>query len=573
MKMSPHLSRALFSGLVLLLPLAVYAASYVRVVRLSLVKGDVRVERPSAQEPQAGVVNLPLVHGAAVETGNGAAEVEFETGAYARLAGQTRLDFTELVLLDNGGRVTTLTLEDGTATFSARRHDDDTFLVVTPYFQVSVPNRAKFRVDLTETGARVRVFSGKVRLEGVGEPVSLGQGRMYEWLEKEQTFALVRNTARDAWDEWNDDRDETLAANTPDVVPARLRYGASDLARYGRWRSLSGFGWVWQPSVGPGWGPFSHGRWLWYPPFGWTWISFDPWGWLPSHFGSWWHDPFYGWIWLPDFFDFWSPGRCVWLRQPGWIGWAPIPARVAPGPVEASPGLEPPPGTVIVSEDGFTRGEPTRRASELEIVNTGRWEMLDAPPAEITAVFQRPGSPGAGHVPLRGIQGTEADRNLPAAGTRLTPAGEELMPQAQTGTSEQPRKARVGASQPEIPVATQTGKTQGGRERGHRPFVPLGAARVDDAEWTATQGAETPTVRTVPLRRGEPLFRQPNRAPSAPTRSAPASPRPSPQAAPRPAPAPSQPAARPPAPRPAPAPAPRSAPQPPPRPAPPPRAQ
>ncbi len=117
----------LLATLLLSLPLGLAADSYVRIVRLSFVEGDVQVALPGRAQPTRGLLHLPLEHGAAVETPDGVAVVEFEDEALARLAPHTRLHLEELLLLDNGERVTQLFLERGTGTFNVRLRRGDSF--------------------------------------------------------------------------------------------------------------------------------------------------------------------------------------------------------------------------------------------------------------------------------------------------------------------------------------------------------------------------------------------------------------------------------------------------------------
>src|SRR3989454_3820617 len=95
-----------------------YDYSHARVVRLSLVEGDVQVSRPRAQDSddqgngetwEQALLNLPIRQGYTLATGNGRAEIEFESGATARLAENSVLQLTELAL-SNGGRITPMTL-------------------------------------------------------------------------------------------------------------------------------------------------------------------------------------------------------------------------------------------------------------------------------------------------------------------------------------------------------------------------------------------------------------------------------------------------------------------------------
>src|ERR1700694_2623386 len=77
--------------------------SHVRVVRLSLVEGDVQVstaDQPGLQKPgwQKALIILPVREGMTVATGQGRAEVEFEDATTARIADNSVLQFAELAL-------------------------------------------------------------------------------------------------------------------------------------------------------------------------------------------------------------------------------------------------------------------------------------------------------------------------------------------------------------------------------------------------------------------------------------------------------------------------------------------
>lgn len=96
-----------------------------------------------------------------------------------------------------------------------------------------------------------------------------------------------------------------------------------ELSPYGRWLSVSEFGWVWTPYGVPyGWRPYTDGYWVWTD-YGWTWMSVWRWGWAPFHYGRWHHHHQHGWVWVPG--TVWSPAWVAWRHGPGWIGWAPLP--------------------------------------------------------------------------------------------------------------------------------------------------------------------------------------------------------------------------------------------------------
>jgi len=96
-----------------------------------------------------------------------------------------------------------------------------------------------------------------------------------------------------------------------------------NLAPYGNWREVGGYGYCWQPqNVASGWRPYSDGRWV-YTDAGWTWDSNEDFGWAVYHYGRWIDVGNVGWVWVPG--TEWGPGWVSWRRSPQYVGWAPLP--------------------------------------------------------------------------------------------------------------------------------------------------------------------------------------------------------------------------------------------------------
>jgi hypothetical protein len=95
-----------------------------------------------------------------------------------------------------------------------------------------------------------------------------------------------------------------------------------ELSPYGQWIDDPVYGYIWAPSVSPGFRPyFSGGYWV-MTDYGNMWISDYAWGWAPFHYGRWTYDSFYGWVWIPD--TVWGPAWVCWRSSPGYYGWAPL---------------------------------------------------------------------------------------------------------------------------------------------------------------------------------------------------------------------------------------------------------
>jgi hypothetical protein len=121
--------------------------------------------------------------------------------------------------------------------------------------------------------------------------------------------------------------DSTATVSTPDpggAAPPSLGYFQTQLAPYGNWVDVPGYGSCWQPAVNPGWRPYyDGGHWV-YTDSGWYWQSDYPWGDISFHYGRWIFTSV-GWVWVPGY-DY-APAWVVWRHadDDGCIGWAPLP--------------------------------------------------------------------------------------------------------------------------------------------------------------------------------------------------------------------------------------------------------
>ena len=112
---------------------------------------------------------------------------------------------------------------------------------------------------------------------------------------------------------------------SPEVSPEYVR---NQLAPYGSWIEIPGYGLCWSPSVAaqdPSWRPYAdQGQWV-YTDGGLFWQSGYPWGDIAFHYGRWAHAGRFGWIWTPG--SDWAPAWVAWRHgeAEGYIGWAPLP--------------------------------------------------------------------------------------------------------------------------------------------------------------------------------------------------------------------------------------------------------
>jgi len=398
----------LFAVLLAVAPIASADNSHARIIRLSLVTGDVRFASQTHGDPLAdsgaawetAQLNLPIRQGYVVATGNGRAEIEFENGTLAFLKENTVLQFYDLSLKD-GALITRLVLRQGSASFHVNPASDDYFSVTGGDFTVEATSHASFRLDNFDDGSTVEDLTGRLTVLHKDETKFLEHGQSLSMKAgDESSLRIGRNTEQDEFDRWVSGQIDTVSTATA----ATMQYtsspyyaaGFGSLYSYGSWSSCGGYGYGWRPfGVGFGWSPFTDGQWIWDPSFGWNWMSFQPWGWAPYHYGGWLFDSGCGgWFYSPPLLYGYYPGVGLPIRR--------FPPRVrAPRPV-----FHPVTGVFVRNNGNLgivpmhpqdAKGKPplnlehgvfatagTKNASEQVLVASPRqkWETLKSPPKE-----------------------------------------------------------------------------------------------------------------------------------------------------------------------------------------------
>jgi hypothetical protein len=314
-------SRKLIPSILLIGLLMVYAdappaaadSSHARIIRLSLVQGDVRFAREVHGDPlndsnatwETAGLNLPVRQGYVLATDKGRAEVEFENGTVAFLKENTVVEFYDLSLHDES-RTTRLVLRQGSASFYVNPAGSDYFSVTGGDFTVEADSRSSFRIDNYDDGSTVENFKGHVSVLHNKNTTRLDKGQSLSMKAGDDSSLRVAGLAeQDDFDRWVSGRIDTVSTATT----AALQYtgspyyapGFADLYTYGAFNSCGSYGFGWRPfGVGLGWSPFTNGQWFMDPSFGWTWMSYQPWGWAPFHYGGWLFDASCGgWFYSP----------------------------------------------------------------------------------------------------------------------------------------------------------------------------------------------------------------------------------------------------------------------------------
>jgi uncharacterized protein DUF6600/FecR-like protein len=323
--------------------------SHARIVRLSLVQGDVRFAPSFRDDPltdanagwQAAPLNLPIRQGYVVATDNGRAEIEFENGAMMFLGANTVVEFYDLSLSD-GNRITRLVLRQGTSTVYVNPVNGDYFSVTGGDFTVEATGRTTFRLDNFDDGSTVSIERGHANVLREKKSTPLDQGQSLSVHAGDSTQEVIgRAVDTDDFDRWVSGRIDSVVTATnyssQYVNSPNYSAGFGDLYTYGSWFPMAGYGYCWRPfGMSFGWSPFSYGGWYQDPFFGNTFIGSAPWGWLPYHYGGWIFSPVYGWVWAPTGFGFggpiyYRPVTAVWVRNGGALGIVPLHPGDKPG--------------------------------------------------------------------------------------------------------------------------------------------------------------------------------------------------------------------------------------------------
>jgi hypothetical protein len=345
-------------------------SSHARIIRLSLVQGEVRFASDVKGDPLASQtatwenaeLNLPIRQGYVLATDKGRAEVEFENGSMAFLSDNTVLEFYDLSLED-GAKTTRLILRQGTASFYVNPANGDYFSVTGGDFSVEASGRASFRLDNFDDGSIVSVHKGHVSVLRKNQTSDLAKGQSLSIRAADSaSVSIGQATDNDDFDRWVSGRSDSVQAGNNAaqqyVTSGGYTSGLASLYTYGGWYPSAGFGNCWRPyGVGAGWSPFDSGFWITDASIGGlTFIGNQPWGWLPYHYGGWINDPVYGWLWTPGGNLYgnspWSPVTGTWLHsRSGPVGIVPVHPLDVRGktPINLAKGVFPVSGGAISS--------------------------------------------------------------------------------------------------------------------------------------------------------------------------------------------------------------------------------
>jgi hypothetical protein len=335
----------------------VQAAALPNAARIQRVDGEVAFSNtlnPALQNADANTqwtaatVNQPFSVGDRIYTRDNAhTSLAFTGRNFARLNPNTELD-----VLDLSDNRTQLALRDGSATFDVGYlNPGELFEVGTPYGAVDFDQPGLYNVGFDNNGSvLVSVLSGLAQVAGLGGSGRIDKGEILTLAGATAAQALLgRLNGNDAgymvddyyrnqypnydgryssYDAYLNDpyyydpyRNDPSYQYAPATIP-----GLNDLAYYGDWQNLDGYGNAWRPRVDTAWVPYQQGYWATDYPYGPTWVSSEPWGYAPYHYGRW-ANVGNQWFWVPDSVNttpMYSPALVAFLplsdvNQMGWV--------------------------------------------------------------------------------------------------------------------------------------------------------------------------------------------------------------------------------------------------------------
>jgi hypothetical protein len=306
------------------------------VARISVMSGEVSVRRGDSGDLIAAALNAPLVVTDRLLTGpNSRAEIQFDASNMIRIGYSTEVRLSGLEYKHIQVQVAV-----GTVTFRVLQDTDAQIEISSPNVSVRPLRAGAYRVMVREDGSSeisVRTGQADIYSPNGSQVLQAGQTMEARGAASDPEFRVQGAIPYDGWDQWNDQRDRELQQSQSQAyryVPRDV-YGAEDLNGNGAWVNDPSYGYVWRPTVAPGWAPYRYGRWTWIDYYGWTWVSYDPWGWAPYHYGRWYYASNYGWCWWPGGFGgrhYWRPALVAFFGWGsggvgfGWgnVGWVPL---------------------------------------------------------------------------------------------------------------------------------------------------------------------------------------------------------------------------------------------------------
>ena len=469
-------------ALILVAPLL--ADSHARIVRLSYVDGDVELDKGDGRGFNTAYMNMPISHGWRLWARDGQAEAEFEDGSSIRLTPDTLVVFSDLSLDSNGGRNTTVELQQGTAYFDIRHRDQDSFHLIAGRDRIELSKAVHFRVSTDKHQVELAVLSGEVQVSnGSASEVAVRKGETIRLDDEDPSrYYLAKSVDEENYDQWDNQRvknhDDLVASGSVPGSNQALTYGLSDLSSYGDYFFVPGYGYMWRPAYAPlGWDPFADGYWLSYPGSGYLFVSSYPWGWAPYRYGSWNFVNGRGWCWAPgNHWNSWHTVPPVHNRPPNFHR-PEVPVH-GPSAIAVNNGTATvvPPRRVVLDNDALEHRWP-RSVKEADasgqVLRQGQSQTTVPAPGFASGSSSAPQTM-VGRFPGNTVSGGSGRGNQPPAGQQRWDALRNERMERDQRNFEHNRSRQVGSqTAPAMPSGAMRGSLPSTPQNTHTSSAPM----------------------------------------------------------------------------------------------------
>lgn len=312
--------RLLITYLLLPLMLGLAAGSVLadppgRAGRLSLLDGEVAVQRAGGSQWERAAINWPLTRGDVLAT-------EADARAELRIGSTVlRLDEdTELAIAELDDQRIALRLDAGSVYVRVRSDDPAAAVSIETADGIATASEpGAYRVEQVDGTTVLSNYAGHLDYRSPGRQLGVTDGRravVSRWSDEVEWGRPDRDRFYE-WAQARDERDERLGE--PRHVSPEMT-GAEDLYEYGDWDDHRDYGTVWYPrGVAYDWAPYRFGTWMWVDPWGWTWVDDSPWGFAPFHYGRWVRIG-HRWAWVPGRYvarPVYAPALVAWIGSGG----------------------------------------------------------------------------------------------------------------------------------------------------------------------------------------------------------------------------------------------------------------
>ncbi len=276
------------------------------VADVSVANGNVVIVRGDSGAQAVATVNAPVVAGDYLSTGSGSnAEVQFDGTSMLRLSSNSQVRF---INLNPGSREAQI----GAGTVDlADLQGGSGAQIDTPSVTVRPNTNGDYRISVNgngQTAVTVRSGSATVSTGRGSQTLTPGTTVVADGPYSNPQISTQGAIGFDSFDQFNMSRDQALASaynSNPYLSPQLAGY--SNLANYGQWQNVPGYGYAWAPNnqTQNNFAPYQNGQWVWEPGSGYTWVDNSPYGYPVTHYGTWFNNPSYGgWLWQPPGYQY-----------------------------------------------------------------------------------------------------------------------------------------------------------------------------------------------------------------------------------------------------------------------------